>query len=79
MMERRQAESRLQVLSITEHAGYGIAGSHYPFATNMRLPPGLCQAGAGRGHSQSGLRGNLTMPPLPHHQAYGSVPRQFGG
>src|SRR3954452_11033469 len=24
-------------------------------------------------------RGHLTMPPLPHHRAYGSVPRRFGG
>jgi hypothetical protein len=23
--------------------------------------------------------GHLTMPPLPHHRAYGSVPRRFGG
>jgi hypothetical protein len=24
-------------------------------------------------------RGRLTMPPLPHHRAYGPVPRRFGG
>ena len=24
-------------------------------------------------------RGRLTTPPLPHHRAYGSVPRRFGG
>ena len=24
-----------------------------------------------------GIGGHLTMPPLPHHQAYGSVPRRF--
>src|SRR5712691_8198349 len=26
-----------------------------------------------------GIGGHLTMPPLPHHRAYGSVPRRFGG
>src|SRR6188472_3403555 len=26
-----------------------------------------------------GIAGHLTMPPLPHHRAYGSVPRRFGG
>ena len=25
-----------------------------------------------------GIGGHLTMPPLPHHRAYGSVPRRFG-
>src|SRR3954451_22635470 len=26
-----------------------------------------------------GIGGHLTMPPLPHHRAYGSVSRRFGG
>src|SRR6266516_7329735 len=26
-----------------------------------------------------GIGGHLAMPPLPHHRAYGSVPRLFGG
>src|SRR3989442_3462927 len=26
-----------------------------------------------------GIGGHLAMPPLPHHRAYGSVPRRFGG
>jgi hypothetical protein len=26
-----------------------------------------------------GIGGHLAMPPLPHHQAYGSVPWRFGG
>src|SRR3954454_13776079 len=26
-----------------------------------------------------GIGGHLTMSPLPHHRAYGSVPRRFGG
>ena len=26
-----------------------------------------------------GIGGHLTAPPLPHHRAYGSVPRRFGG
>src|SRR3954468_3549870 len=26
-----------------------------------------------------GIGGRLTAPPLPHHRAYGSVPRRFGG
>src|SRR5271166_4430547 len=26
-----------------------------------------------------GIGGRLTTPPLPHHRAYGSVPRRFGG
>src|SRR4051812_49654375 len=26
-----------------------------------------------------GIGGPLTRPPLPHHRAYGSVPRRFGG
>ena len=26
-----------------------------------------------------GIGGRLAVPPLPHHRAYGSVPRQFGG
>ena len=25
------------------------------------------------------IGGHLAMPPLPHHRAYGSVPRRFGG
>ena len=25
-----------------------------------------------------GIGGHLTMSPLPHHRAYGSVPRRFG-
>ena len=25
-----------------------------------------------------GIGGHLAMPPLPHHRAYGSVPRRFG-
>jgi hypothetical protein len=24
-----------------------------------------------------GIGGHLAMPPLPHHRAYGSVPRRF--
>ena len=37
---------------------------------------------AGRNHVRSpilliGIGGHLTMPPLPHHRAYGSVPRRF--
>ena len=26
-----------------------------------------------------GIGGHLAMPPLPHHRAYGSAPRRFGG
>src|SRR3954451_14860885 len=26
-----------------------------------------------------GIGGRLATPPLPHHRAYGSVPRRFGG
>src|SRR5512142_2364634 len=26
-----------------------------------------------------GIGGHLAVPPLPHHRAYGSVPRRFGG
>ena len=26
-----------------------------------------------------GIGGHLATPPLPHHRAYGSVPRRFGG
>jgi hypothetical protein len=26
-----------------------------------------------------GIGGHLAVPPLPHHPAYGSVPRRFGG
>ena len=26
-----------------------------------------------------GIGGHLAAPPLPHHRAYGSVPRRFGG
>src|ERR1700746_2830440 len=29
--------------------------------------------------STIGIGGHLAMPPLPHHRAYGSVPRRFGG
>ena len=25
-----------------------------------------------------GIGGHLAVPPLPHHRAYGSVPRRFG-
>src|SRR5690242_14158920 len=29
--------------------------------------------------STIGIGGHLAVPPLPHHRAYGSVPRRFGG
>ena len=28
-------------------------------------------------HTMIGIGGRLTTPPLPHHRAYGSVPRRF--
>src|SRR5262245_58787760 len=31
------------------------------------------------GRLSSGIGGPLARPPLPHHRAYGSVPRRFGG
>src|SRR5271166_36417 len=40
-----------------------------------RLPP----ASQGGGWPSIGIGGRLTTPPLPHHRAYGSVPRRFGG
>jgi hypothetical protein len=46
-----------------------------------------CATGAFYGQEDStltycrifGVQLNLAMPPLPHHRAYGSVPRRFGG
>jgi putative transposase len=38
---------------------------------SIRLP--LCSP------ASIGIGGHLAMPPLPHHRAYGSVPRRFGG
>jgi len=29
--------------------------------------------------ASTGIGGRLTVPPLPHHLAYGSIPRRFGG
>ena len=31
-----------------------------------------------RGVEMIGIGGHLAVPPLPHHRAYGSVPRRFG-
>ena len=31
----------------------------------------------GRGAPKIGIGGHLAVPPLPHHRAYGSVPRRF--
>src|SRR5207237_7068811 len=31
----------------------------------------------GRDAPMIGIGGHLAMPPLPHHRAYGSVPRRF--
>src|SRR5271169_1070599 len=44
-------------------------GSRLP--TRLRMPS--CS------QPSIGIGGHLTMPPLPHHRAYGSVPRRFGG
>ena len=33
--------------------------------------------GNGRDAPVIGIGGHLAMPPLPHHRAYGSVPRRF--
>jgi len=38
---------------------------------SIRLPP--CSP------ASMGIGGRLATPPLPHHRAYGSVPRRFGG
>ena len=35
------------------------------------------QAVKDRLRTEIGIGGHLTMPPLPHHRAYGSVPRRF--
>ena len=35
--------------------------------------------GAACSRRSIGIGGHLAMPPLPHHRAYGSVPRRFGG
>src|SRR3954452_11113403 len=37
------------------------------------------QAWHGGGRTSIGIGGHLAVPPLPHHRAYGSVPRRFGG
>src|SRR5271165_3208004 len=47
-----------------------------------RLPslrPDLLSLSQGGGWRSIGIGGRLTTPPLPHHRAYGSVPRRFGG
>src|SRR3954453_11130218 len=41
------------------------------FPTRLRLAPCSCPS--------IGIGGCLATPPLPHHRAYGSVPRRFGG
>ena len=37
----------------------------------------ICRAGDGRMVPEIGIGGSLAAPPLPHHRAYGSVPRRF--
>src|SRR5829696_9580867 len=46
----------------------------------MRTKP-LESATTGQGlpRTSIGIGGSLARPPLPHHRAYGSVPRRFGG
>src|SRR5262249_55812169 len=42
----------------------------------------LCSLGLGSPivcAASIGIGEHLAMPPLPHHRAYGSVPRRFGG
>jgi len=39
----------------------------------------LLPAPRARHTAEIGIGGHLAMPPLPHHRAYGSVPRRFGG
>src|ERR1700757_364538 len=40
---------------------------------------GMSNCAAARVPLSIGIGGHLAMPPLPHHRAYGSVPRRFGG
>ena len=45
------------------------------------VAPGAAQAVAADAKSLwivIGIGGHLAMSPLPHHRAYGSVPRRFG-
>src|SRR5690348_9945119 len=44
-----------------------------PFGYWRRLLP----SGHGSAASEIGIGGHLAAPPLPHHRAYGSVPRRF--
>src|ERR1700744_4908778 len=37
------------------------------------------RAGRTAANPSIGIGGHLAVPPLPHHRAYGSVPRRFGG
>src|SRR4051795_12031808 len=47
--------------------------------TSIRLHRGLSPPGCWTCPAHIGIGGPLTRPPLPHHRAYGSVPRRFGG
>src|SRR5208337_1781292 len=47
--------------------------------TSIRLHRGLSPPDCWTCPAHIGIGGRLTTPPLPHHRAYGSVPRRFGG
>src|SRR5215813_7079158 len=66
------------------HASFRRALAEPPLRFTSASPPSGC---TGDFHPQAvghvrhtiGIGGHLAMPPLPHHRAYGSVPRRFGG
>src|SRR5271166_5816422 len=46
-------------------------------SASLRSRPNLRTAANRRGVPMIGIGGSLAAPPLPHHLAYGSVPRRF--
>src|SRR5689334_12745943 len=44
---------------------------------NLRGVCSLCGDIVGHNRALIGIGGSLADPPLPHHRAYGSVPRRF--
>jgi hypothetical protein len=51
--------------------------SPFRSATNSMRPTTVLSAPNDGFPPKIGIGGHLAMPPLPHHRAYGSVPRRF--
>ena len=86
IVEKLKAEDKDAIYWDGELAGFGVrvhATGRKLFIVQSRGPAGLKRATLGPVGAETiekyriGIGGHLTMPPLPHHRAYGSVPRRF--